>query len=501
MNFEIVYHKDFRFGAIKDSLEKEFARQGYSKNDKFDFKIWFLHNDIMLNSYILDVRNNEAVLLQYINKSLVLSTLFRIILSSAQYKEKGKKGNLSELITMLQNSRFFVCDFIFKFSEILLHSQFLVESCEETIENNSIIKTKDIIDKELGKVLNEDVLERKSKEKAKISFSLVELMNFPEGEYNFKLVLTELDSNYNLVRYERSMESSKKIKIIDSIETLNLKALNLQQADLTFHELFVHQIDQNELLSKVKDLDSIFLKIPIKEVQDDTIFGERGASRKGTKSKTILNMDNLKVKSILNLADFEDSHEEEEDLDWKVKANQNQRLSRTKISAPNYKYIPIDFNFEENSGTCLFSFGILIEKDGVRFGEAEDLFIDYCVSLIRNIVESKSKEIESIYSSTIVTEESTLLSSETDRSQFGIKRPKIVFGINFNYNDEIQRSILNRISQLYSKILESHHSHKELIDTCLKNHFPRVREDLIRILNSKCKEDFEICCKSGCHIF
>lgn len=487
MSITFSYNKDFRFKAIKQELEAEFERHGYSLKNKFDSSVWFLAEDLELQKYVTDVQSYEMQIMQHFSKSLILQTILRIHSKTTNQLMHEMNHSPRELIAILLSLKIYVCDFIFNFTEILLHYQSLYEVSRETIEKHSIKSAVVEIKAELSK-LEEDFIEPSSF-KPSICFSVSRLQNFPKGRFSFKLVLVELDSENNLVQYERSFESGKKLKINERAMNLDLTSLNLNSSDVSFHQLFVHCINVERLRTKILKGDSMFLKVQLKEVEDSIFFEEKRSNR--SKSKMIFSMDHYE-----DLRSPSSDHISTEIEKCSIASQSSTDLPFLQSNGV-YSHIPIQFNYEENSGTNLYSYGISIQKDGEVFGETQDLFIDLFVGIAPKLIMNHSSTIKTTISTNISCKNHQVI-ADFDK----LSPPKLDLAVHFEYSSSLRKCLLSRINSLYTKILDTCDFYKHQIYSSVNCSFPSSHERLIKYLNSRSTDEIEGCCNPNfCSIF
>lgn len=488
MDIKNSYNKDSRFHAIKQKLQSEFSKQGFSLKDKFSSSVWFLAKDFELQKYVTDIRGNEINIIQYFSKNLILLAILRIHTKLTGNQKKEMNHSADDLIAILQNFRFYVCDFIFNFTEILLHYQSLLEESRETINKHAIETAVIAIKEELDKLENEEI-EISSSLKSSISFSVSRLENFPKGQFNFKLVLVEHDSQNNLIQYERSFQSGKKLKLNDKTDSLDLTSLNLNSNDVSFPQLFVHSINQEKLQLKILKKDAMFLQIQLKETEDSFTYEERSSKR--SKSKSIYSMDHYEDLRSLN----------SESTGTEVAKISSDTLNSTDSIQflPNtaHSYTQIQFNYEENSGTNLYSYGISIQKEGEVFGESHDLFIDLFVEIIPQLIASQSNSV-SVELSTHIACKNYLVMADFDKQRL----PTVVLNVHFEYSTSLKKCLLRRIYSLYTRIVDTNLQYKKQIDSSLSSSFPISCQSLKKILSPQFHEEVDGCCNLPfCSIF
>ena len=546
------YHKDIRYKDIQRSFEKLFIMNNYSLGQKFDSTVWFLEEKLLFKNKNENTTNNSTSSNTSNSEDcmkVLISSLNEINQTKKDYLEKflfeyspSKKTREKKLIlSNSQDFKIFVCDFISKICEALIYSQNIIDKTDENLRFHKGVEIKDQIAKKIKEIdlkqlepncINSTItLSKDLREKSSIIFSLSRLSNLPEGEYSFKLVMKEIDLEYNIISYEKKLLSNKKIKILTPFEKINLFQMNLNKQDVSFQEVFIQELNQEALLNYMKTHSTLRSKTIVYKEDNTNNNNIVNNSRKDIKSFTIRDSrreSSFNIRNSVNPFDSTtsivaiDNNQIEISQPYHYNNQFNQNMfnpvispKKRKLSKSQFDYstitnyqkqgistlqpltvlIPTDFKFEENTGTNLISFNLIIERNGEPFGETEESFLDYLILHTNEICDLEKKSFSSFYSCNIKLEE--LVKAKLDMIEGSCS---IIINIESCLDNNTKKSIMKRIYRLFEEDLILKKYHENVISNLL-SYFPDVEDKIKRKLRDFNKDETEACCSDGCSIY
>ena len=541
------YHKDIRYKNIQRSFEKLFISNNYSLGQKFDSGIWFLQK-LVKDENATNNKSNTKSISEDCMKVLI-NSLNETSQSKIDDSDKflfeyspSKKAREKKVSNSDSNFKIFVCDFISKICKALIYSRNIIDKTEESLKSNKGYQIKDNIalkikeidnNKDEPSCLNSTItLSKNIREKSSLSFSLSRLSNLPDGEYSFKLVLKEIDVDYNIISYEKKLLSNKKIKILTPFEKINLFQMNFNKQDLSFQEIFIQELNQEALLNYMKTHTHLRKKsIVYKEVPSNNNFINSNSSRKDIRSFTIRDSrreSNVNIRNSVNQFDstlsvlpidnnqIEITHPHhynsqfnlntfnpvispkkrrscKSNFDFSTITNINKQGVST--IQPFTVLIPTDFKYEENTGTNLISFCLVLERNGKPFGESEESFLDYLIIHTEEICDLNKKTFSSFYSCNIQMEE--LVKAKLNMIEGSCS---VVINIESCLDNQTKKSIISRVYRLFEENITLKDYHENVINSLL-SYFPDIEDKIKRILKDYNNDETEACCSDGCYIY
>lgn len=591
------FRKDERFEKLLTLFESMFKSRGYNLNEKISKNIWFLKDKNIEKFYVQEsiknLNNEENIITDNTNKikqseeeiifapmkALLESTLInnkKSSLSNAKRSFSNNKTVYNKIFDMPLSEQnnfnyIIISDFIINLCEKLLVNQNITDSCYDNINHHFSNEKIDLINYKINDLQN---VKEKVSFNSSINISLCRLDCLPEGNYSFRLVLKELDKNFNMIKYDRGLTSNKKIKILNSCQYVNLFEMNLNKKDISFKEVFIHSLDQKKLKEYIDSEECIYLKSVVKQKDlDKDITNKLNKSKLSLKeininqtrkfSKSVIReenesiSDNMTNRKEKDYKYSKDNHENEKDLDdidsntlvnnYKnnnkkyqrkssinvpVKKNSilnsmnnksnlnlskyNANKSNTSISYINNELNmssnvntsllnnnqssvflqPIDFEFENNSGTSLVSFGLVVERNGEFFGESNENFLDFLLIHTDELLDSNKKSIKSNYMSGIRISENIQARYNLNYNQINI-----VIGIDLLLTKEIKSNILERIQSILKANITLKNFHETQNNILLENYFSDISKEAYTILrNIENRNETGACCEK-CSIF
>lgn len=159
---------DERYRQIKQVLESQFEKKGYSIGQKFTSSVWFLNNIFNIQNTTISENEKGERKEEYLNNPTFIYILINSIVSrnnisnsnSTNQKLNSKDSfyieNDSKILynyrKYIENKRInhsqmeigndfqlYVCDFISTFTETLIHCQVEIEKINENIKQNQKI--------------------------------------------------------------------------------------------------------------------------------------------------------------------------------------------------------------------------------------------------------------------------------------------------------------------------------------------------------------------------
>lgn len=524
---------DSRFKKIKKTLESYFISKGHSLSSPF------LESQLILNK---TKKNNESTedLSQFNNDQSRKEIETNQSFSSSnkeedeENKENAEKRKVIRMIIQNNKSNSFssndsqekieenpikISDFISK------TTNFLIELQNKIDINTSKINTKHTISTDLYKRITESIevlydeiffYETSNKvETSYLSVSLKKIQHLPNGEYNFRLLVKEFNSHFNLMLYERKILSNKKLIISNPYETINIYAMNFDKEDNTFGEVYLNIIQQNTLENYVSNGGRICLKrISVQDIY--SIFNKpsmvlnRSEERESIKGSQSQSQSQSQRKSMLeNKIRFMNKSTPRLKNQGMISQITNDLQSNLSIKSSNkfqsdIRKLPLTFNIDETTGLNIYEFGLLVERNGEVLGSSEESLLDFFLLHVNEIVDLKVNQILSNYNTSIKIKDEYLIKQRPKYST-----ANIVLGIDMYLTNKLKYSILKKIQMIYKEKLELLSRRERKMSEAI-GLFSSKRVRIVQILtNTEEIEDMtveeinsEICCKacSSCGI-
>ena len=316
-----------------------------------------------------------------------------------------------------------------------------------------------------------------------------------------------------MIKHEKKIISGKKLKLVDPLNRINLYEMNLKPNDNTFQEVYLNFLDVSAVKEFVNDGGNVNLKtIAIKQITNSSLniskqIGKKDSNRQLFKRQTNVEqaskfrnqnafsmMNNNKKLTVKNPISPEiRGHRKNtsEDQDNQLLYNLTETI-----------YLPVEFDVNELSGTNLYKFGLIVEKNGEVYGTSEESFLEFLL-LHSDSLLNIDEDIHSNYNTTVKIVEDY---------QFKYKplylQSNVILGIHATFNISTRKEILSRILEIYKDNAETIRKNEEILKDLL-NIFHEIKDKLLLILTSsenqkeshkKEEEKRENCC-GGCSIF
>lgn len=525
-------NKDLRFKPIQLIFEKLFLENGFTFGNKFDGSVWFLKKKPLINNEL----DAEANMSKIINSLITEKKEEYSHLSHfSPYRQHEREGNSNQIeqkekeekenktrnneTELNQSSKFkiYTCDFIKRITEILIYSQLVIDRVSDNLESHKVYEKINLLKASINSIQSkmeiDNKLKGKTKEKSSISFSLHKLNNFPEGEFNFTLEVSEFDHDFNIRVYEKKLISNKVIKVYSPNRKISLYQEFLRK-DLIYPDIYLYTIDQDLLYEHM--LKNI---IYIKKSHSQTFLNSNSSNLLHSKTKPNGNIPN--IANVVNTNENKDQiirgNTKEKTLSAAILNNKiNLIESNSKI-----KYIKSNFKYEENSGLNLIGFKILIDQNGTFLGEAEESFLEYLILHIDEFSLLSKNEFNSYYpcyvkrikekkKEELMTSSNNLFSSSTKKTKSSMKQSdyekyagdneyimktnnevKVVLNIQSFFTDDTKISMINRVISIFNHEMSIKKYNEDVIDYILQGYFPEVSVKIKKILqendlNTRC---------------
>lgn len=256
MNSQQSYHintlkDDQRFKDIKQIFTSLFNSKGYSLSSKIEKDIWFLakcpkeYNEIYnFTEFIKSNKYNRVIkLINTIHFKSNLSLIEDFNQLSFSY---------DRIIEIYGDFSIKVEEFINKITILLVTSQIKLDSLGDmTLLDDVKLQRLSEIRKEIEKEIKNETLQSTSNSNY-LSVNIKQFQMLPEGEVGFKLIVKEMDSRFNIIKYEKRLGLNKRIKLIRPYEYINLTQMNLSLSDFRFHEVYLEMINTKEFFMYLK---------------------------------------------------------------------------------------------------------------------------------------------------------------------------------------------------------------------------------------------------------
>lgn len=492
------FHRDPRFKKVRLTFEKLFIKKGFSLTSKLASNVWFISK---LKEFSLFIKNKDIGEPAYLQNLVDNDLLYLALLSFSKGNYRPVKARIIETFTLIVQEKLYVCDFISNLTELLLNSKSLIKKNSSAIINYNVaqqigfIKEKVDYETKIGVDFESQKSVFKDKEYSQITFSLLELINFPVGSYSFKLRLKEFDSNLNLIKYSKPLLNSKKIRLIDDQNVVNLHQLNLTEDDITFHSIFAHILDQTKLQSYLSNHgNEIILKNNGFNFENLSAKAFASLNRSDQSTNTISSIKFSKSKSPEKRyakSQTIDSFMLENTMKFQHKNNKNKSISMNRLSpekirkpqessstelnlsfAANDK-VMTEFKFETNSSVKLYTFGLDIKVQDESFYEGEELLLDFIISHVNEIINNESGFKTQYVLHLKRADEFFQLDKYLSEQD-----PAVLMGVKLEYSRAVRHAILKRILLVFENFVSNLEKHQNLIENSLKKHFCEIEEEI-----------------------
>lgn len=475
------YKSDYRIKDMKNIFEKLFKTKDLGINSKFDRSVWFLSNDSGLQKIASECGTGGSKLDNSYIESIMHNPILGLLHSILTKQNDYDSVNISKLADF----HISVADFINGICELLLKSQSVIESCQENISHYSALEKIEAISKKIQDIEDFNILFKSKEEKSRIAsclnFGLSRLDYLPEGDYTFHIVIKEVDSQFNVIRYEKPLASGKKIKILNSEERLKLFEMDLDRKDINFQEIYLSELDQEKFKDHIDSTGKLYLK--------------------AIQHKSIIDNNNEKSKTKAGLS-FSNKIEEdgrcEQDKDFPLTKKRPHKSSNVDLSIISQKVemIPFEFDFNENSGTNILSFGVSIERNGEKFGESCESFLDFLILHTDELLEINKEFFHSYYVSTIQTSVEVQSKNNLSSNLFNI-----VLSVGTSTSQSLKKQILRRIHTIFNANITLKKHHEEIINFVLETYFFEIKDRVNAILQTQENKGSSGACCGSCTIF
>lgn len=522
------FNKDLRFKPIQTQFERLFYSKGLTIGNKFDSSVWFLDgckqfkcegfdvnlymkkliSSLLTDKINLNVNEKEKNFISYFSpyKNEVDSNKKSRNTNNNQENNENNENTLhpikpdNQIEYEHKNFKIYTCDFITRITEILIYSQTLIDQVSDNLQSHNAYEKIEILSSTIDKLLSKIELEKnlntqkkEKKEKSFLIFSLHRLNQFPQGEFNFKLQVNEIDTDYNISVYEKRLLSNKVINIDSPYKKMNLYQEFLKK-DLIYPDIYLNNIDQNGLFEYMSK-NQVYLKKQIGINKQKSQCNNKAEMSKGLNKLKTIGTETFQVEG----------------------NNLNNNIQFTKST----------FKFEENSGTNLINFKVLVDKNGSPFGEAEESFLDYVILHIDEIISLSKNEYMTYYScyvkeykehkDSIISTNNLLTSSnkktksikeleeyekyENEGLSNTANKTKIVMSIQTYLVDETKVSIMKRVINIFQEEMLIKKYHENVIDSLLDCYFSEISSKVKKILTENINDSSTGCCNvNGCCI-
>ena len=511
-----------RYKEIKEEFENLFKLKGYSStNNTFTSDVWFLNKETKVEERSLVRKLTKRLSIKekpIINFEANTTSLQKVRKIIESINKKTKTINLlNDANTEIdENFKININDFIKRISDIILSIHSKIEHCIDNSRHYSssekISKISQIIEK-IDNMIFFNETHFKNSKKSTISINLKRLEFLPEGEYSFKLVIKELDSKFNMIKHEKKIISGKKLKLVDPLNRINLYEMNLKPNDNTFQEVYLNFLDVSAVKEFVNDGGNVNLKtITIKQITNSSLNISKQTGKKDSNRQLFKRQNNVEQASKFRNQNAFSMMNNNRKLTVKNPISPEIRGHRKNTSEDQDNqllynltetiYLPVEFDVNELSGTNLYKFGLIVEKNGEVYGTSEESFLEFLL-LHSDSLLNIDEDIHSNYNTTVKIVEDY---------QFKYKplylQSNVILGIHATFNISTRKEILSRILEIYKDNAETIRKNEEILKDIL-NIFHEIKDKLLLILTSsenqkeshkKEEEKRENCC-GGCSIF
>lgn len=472
---------DSRYSEIKYIFEKLFNSNGYKLNSYFKNDVWFLskcskiYNKEM--NYTEIIPSQKYVLILQIINDIYFKNSRQSKLSNYSDKEINGDFNIS------------VDEFINKITILLLTSQIKLDEKKDNFCWDEI-KLKKL--KQIKEKLQSDIFFKKKYCEQQKSVCLVSLKRFqyiPCGESSFKLIVKEMDSNFNIIKYEKKLLSNKKLKLLTPYEAVNLNDLNFSHNEFCFQEIYLESINLKKFQSFINNGGTVNLRrVSNKLFQSSEIENNENNKTISYPKKRL-----SKRKSTLN---FEEQKRQT--------VNFKESITNTEII-----FIPFsEFKIDKLIGLNIYTFGIQLEIDNNIYGCSENYFSDCLIENFESFLSylnnftNESKFRFNFCCNIQANEEFT------QKNDLKYLISKILLEFEISLNDEIILNLLSKLEKICEDEIEYNDKYESIIKDILEI-FHTIRDPLIYRLRLS-EDDYLIndkknisCCGSankGCSI-
>lgn len=481
MESGVDFAKDSRNKGLKEIFLKLFKSNGYGVSNKFNKSVWFLSRDLeFINSLVeLEDCKLNSTDEQYIRKNPILEIISKIV---GKMKENSFISTGNDGLSGLNGFQIFVSDFIKDVCEQLIKSQNVIDCCQENINHYCAKEKLEVISKKIKDIDDFNVCikgkEEKNKIMSSINIGLSRLDYLPEGDYFFRLVVKEIDSEFNVVRWEKPLLSSKKIKIINGGERLNLFEMNLNSRDINFPEVYINELNQ-EKFKEHTESSKLMMKTIIQKKVEVSLDNSQNQNENELQSKQkVVQSNSINRKNN------------------KGKGRGESYVEEQSFFSSTLTLVPVDIDFNENSGTNILNFGVSIERNGEKFAESSESFLDFIILHLEEFMQVNREFFHSNYMSTVVVPPQMQAQLSLSNNMFNI-----ILSLGLKTTQAIKKILLTRIYSIFNANITLKRHHEARIDFILSNYFPqiqsRVRSALVNPVESS---DGKMCC-SDCVIY
>lgn len=482
----------------------------------------------------------------------------------------------------------YVCDFIKGICDILLFSQIQINKHIEILNSingislqselkNCLLKINNL-EEHIKQNLEESKLNKKVYEELKreqeetyngksfIKFNIFKINNFPKGLFKFKLLLKELNSDYNVVSYFRNTLNNSIIEIKKSNECINFSSANINKGEYSFENVYLYSIQQEALLSHMKTNiikekiimiksqpedkgnniinprpknSNLFSRTDVKNISIDRrrkstlplmINTVNNITRNipsaphqnnsklttnklidlgvGSSSNSIVNLKSLHKNigddtQLLKIQEIPFHFQEKlatksaNNLKKNSKQDVNKRQSKIfdNVQSTSAVYLPINFNFQQNSGTNLIDFTLAVEYDNIDFGESTQSFIKFLTLIIGEIKDAEKNPLQ-IYLPL------RLELNDLVKAKYNIKENcTVTLGAEINLKYNLKIAIIERIIEFIDYETMTIEHYKAVIDSLLVDYFPEISDRVKIILKDYKGMELSNCCNNSCRIY
>lgn len=479
MESGVDFAKDLRIKALKEIFQKLFKSNGFGVSSKFNKLVWFLERDLDWINSISESEDQKINSLdeETIKKNPVLEVISKIV---GKMKDNSFLNSGKCELKSLNDFQIYVSDFIKDICDQLIKSQNVIDCCQENIKYYNAKEKLVSISQKIKEIDDFNVCiskEEKNKTKSRINIGLSRLDYLPEGDYFFRLIVKEIDSEFNVVKWEKPLLSSKKIKIIEGGERLNLYEMNLNTRDINFPEIYISELNQ-EKFKEYSDSTKLMMKtIILKRIEvshdNSQLLNETERKPKEAQFEKTLKRKNR-------------NHNEKE----------TSQIEDQSFLSTSMALVPIDLDFNENSGTNILSFGLSVDRNGEKFAESNDSFLDFIILHQDELMHVNRECFHSNYMSTIVVSPQTQAQLSLSSNMFNV-----ILSMDLDTTKAIKKVLLNRIYSIFNANITLKKHHEARIDFILNSYFPQIQSKIKTILENPVTLDEGRMCCSDCIVY
>ena len=155
-----------------------------------------------------------------------------------------------------------------------------------------------------------------------------------------------------------------------------------------------------------------------------------------------------------------------------------------------------ELDFNENSGTNLFNFGIHIERNGQFFGCPQESFLDFLLLHTDELMNLESDYISTNYILTV-----KILEKYLEELKMPFTTVNLVLGIEIQLNLESKKNILDRLHSIFQANVTLLSFHEALICSMIDEYFKEISEPVHYNLSISPDSSSKGGCCEGCTIF